>query len=300
MAGITPTKIHGHTRWQDPNTSSAAMAESSATDVPTTGDTVGAPNEPPAVSVVLPAYQAAHLVGAAVTEDQLSALRRQCKALDGGRVEIVVVDDGSADGTARAARSAGADVVVSLEENRGKGAAVRAGMLAASGRLRLFTDVDLAYPPGQLTSLIEALDAGFDVALGNRRHPQADTINPAPPARAFASRMFNVFTRLVLLRRYRDTQCGFKGFTAEAAQEVFGRSVIDGFAFDVEVLYLVEHLELQAVEVPVVVDHSTDTTVRIAAQSLSVLADIWRIRHRAAAGAYDTPSSEAAEAVPAP
>ncbi|WP_419841935.1 glycosyltransferase [Candidatus Poriferisodalis sp.] len=252
----------------------------------------------PAVSVVLPAYQAEHLVGEAVT--QVTVALAGSKALQGGRVEIVVVDDGSADGTARAARSAGADVVVSLEENRGKGAAVRAGMLAASGRLRLFTDVDLAYPPGQLTSLIEALDAGFDVALGNRRHPQADTINPAPPARAFASRMFNVFTRLVLLRRYRDTQCGFKGFTAEAAQEVFGRSVIDGFAFDVEVLYLVEHLELQAVEVPVVVDHSTDTTVRIAAQSLSVLADIWRIRHRAAAGAYDTPSSEAAEAVPAP
>ena len=243
---------------------------------------------PVALSVVLPAYQASDLVGAAVTE--IGAALRRNESLDGG-LEIVVVDDGSSDGTAEAARRAGADVVVSLEANRGKGAAVRAGMLAAQGRLRLFTDVDLAYPPGQLTSLIDALDGGADVALGNRRHAQARTINPPPPARAFASRMFNAFTRLVLLRRYHDTQCGFKGFTAEAAEEIFSRSVIDGFAFDVEVLYLVEHLDLTAAEVPVAVDHSADTTVRLAAQSLKVVADIWRIRHRAGAGAYDAPST---------
>ncbi len=252
-----------------------------------------------AVSVVLPAYQAAHLVGAAVTE--INAALGGHVAL-GGPLEIVVVDDGSTDGTAEAARQAGADVVVSLEANRGKGAAVRAGMLAASGRLRLFTDVDLAYPPGQLASLIDALRDGADVALGNRRHVEARTISPARPARAFASRMFNTFTRLVLLRRYRDTQCGFKGFTAEAAEEIFGRSVIDGFAFDVEVLYLVEHLELTAAEVPVTVDHSADTTVRLAAQLLRVVADIGRIRHRAAAGAYDavraTPADMPAGPVP--
>ena len=239
----------------------------------------------PAVSVVLPAYQAAHLVGPAVTH--VGAALRDSEAL-GGDLEIVVVDDGSTDGTAEAARRAGADLVVSLDQNRGKGAAVRTGMLAASGRLRLFTDVDLAYPPGQLSNLIDALDRGADVALGNRRHADARTIKPAPPARAFASRLFNVFTRVVLLRRYRDTQCGFKGFTAEAAQTIFGRCTIDGFAFDVEVLYLVEHLGLTATEVPVTVDHTADTTVRLAAQSLGVVADIWRIRHRAGAGAYDT------------
>ena len=238
----------------------------------------------PEVSVVLPAYQAAHLVGAAVTE--IAAAFGSNDALD-GRIEVVVVDDGSTDGTADAARHAGADVVVSLDSNRGKGAAVRAGMLAASGRLRLFTDVDLAYPPGQLTSLIDALDDGADVALGNRRHTEARTISPATRARAAASRTFNLFTRLVLLRRYRDTQCGFKGFTAQAAERIFCRCVVDGFAFDVEVLYLVEHLDLRAAEVPVAVDHSADTTVRVVAQSLKVLADIWRIRHRAAAGAYD-------------
>lgn len=238
----------------------------------------------PAVSVVLPAYQAAHLVGRAVT--QVAAALRDNTALDGD-LEIVVVDDGSTDATAEAARQAGADVVIAADVNRGKGAAVRAGMLAASGRLRLFTDVDLAYPPGQLNSLIDALGAGADVALGNRRHAEARTITPAPAARAFASRLFNAFTRVVLLRRYRDTQCGFKGFTAEAAQSIFGRCVVDGFAFDVEVLYLVEHLGLTAREVPVSVDHTEDTTVRLAAQSWRVVADIWRIRHRAGAGAYD-------------
>ena len=238
----------------------------------------------PAVSVVLPAYQAAHLVGPAVA--QVSAALRGNQAI-GGDLEIVVVDDGSTDGTAEAARRAGADVVVAEAANRGKGAAVRAGMLAAGGRLRLFTDVDLAYPPGQLNSLIEALEAGADVALGNRRHAEARTITPAPAARAFASRLFNAFTRVVLLHRYRDTQCGFKGFTEEAARTIFGRCVIDGFAFDVEVLYLVEHLGLTATEVPVAVDHTADTTVRLAAHSLRVVADICRIRHRAGAGAYD-------------
>ena len=238
----------------------------------------------PAVSVVLPAYQAAHLVGPAVA--QVRAALRDNPAIVGD-VEIVVVDDGSTDGTAEAARLAGADVVVAGAANRGKGAAVRAGMLAASGRRRLFTDVDLAYPPGQLNSLVDALEAGADVALGNRRHAEARTITPAPAARAFASRLFNAFTRVVLLRRYRDTQCGFKGFTEEAARTIFGRCVIDGFAFDVEVLYLVEHLGLTAAEVPVAVDHTADTTVRLAAQSLRVVGDIWRIRHRAGAGAYD-------------
>ena len=250
---------------------------------------------PPEVSVVVPAYQASHLVGTAVSE--ISAALGRNEALE-GRLEIVVVDDGSTDGTGEAARRAGADVVVSSEANRGKGAAVRTGMLAARGRLRLFTDVDLAYPPGQLTSLVDALDLGADVALGNRRHAEARTISPAAPARAIASRTFNLFTRLVLLRRYRDTQCGFKGFTAEAAQEIFSRAVIDGFAFDVEVLYLVEHLDLTAAEVPVAVDHSADTTVRLVAHSLKVVADIWRIRHRAAAGAYDTPRAPAVDVTP--
>ena len=265
---------------------SDAHLATAATQLDTGGDVLTADVGPPrpAVSVVLPAYQAAHLVGPAVTE--INAALRGNRAL-GGDLEIVVVDDGSTDGTAEAARRAGADLVVSLDRNCGKGAAIRTGMLAASGRLRLFTDVDLAYPPGQLSSLIDALDADADVALGNRRHADARTISPAPPARALASRLFNIFTRVVLLRRYRDTQCGFKGFTAEAAQTIFDRCVVDGFAFDVEVLYLVEHLGLTAVEVPVAVDHTADTTVRLAAQSLRVVADIWRIRHHAGAGTYD-------------
>ncbi|WP_419944764.1 glycosyltransferase [Candidatus Poriferisodalis sp.] len=269
----------------------AASAQSGTADGPLSAE---GDRARPAVSVVLPAYQSAHLVSRAV--QHVNAALRGNEAL-GGDLEIVVVDDGSTDGTAEAARQAGADLVVSLDQNRGKGAAVRTGMLAASGRRRLFTDVDLAYPPGQLTSLIDALDAGADVALGNRRHAEARTISPAPPARALASRLFNVFTRVVLLSRYRDTQCGFKGFTAEAAQTIFGRCVIDGFAFDVEVLHLVEHLGLTATEVPVAVDHTADTTVRLVAQSLGVVTDIWRIRHRAGAGAYDAdPAPSAAEA----
>ena len=267
----------------------SAMGDDGPSAAPPDGDTDAA--QRPEVSVVLPAYQAEHLVGTAVAE--MSAALAGSEAIAGGGVEIVVVDDGSDDDTAGAARRAGADVVVEHPANRGKGAAVRTGMLAARGRIRLFTDVDLAYPPGQLNSLINALDRGADVAVGNRRHAEARTITRSSRLRAATSRMFNIFTRLVLLRRYRDTQCGFKGFTGSAAETIFCRSVIDGFAFDVEVLYLAEHLGLDTVEVPVTVDHSADTTVRITAQSASVLADIWRIRHRAAAGAYDRPATPA-------
>jgi putative flippase GtrA len=238
----------------------------------------------PRLSIVLPAFEAADFVG-----DTLARIRQALAALaDDGGVELVVVDDGSPDGTAEAARAGGADQVVRLPANRGKGAAVRAGMLQATGRTIAFTDVDLAYPPDQLVRFCEAVEEGWDVVVGNRRHP--DSVVPRGSAvRELGSAIFNLFSQLVLLGDYRDTQCGLKVFRRDVAQSIFARTRIDRFAFDVEVLHLVEHDRLRLREEPVVLDPTEVTTVRFARAALGMLRDVIRIRRLSARGEYDLP-----------
>jgi putative flippase GtrA len=238
----------------------------------------------PRLSVVLPAFEAAEFVG-----DTLATIRQALEGLAGdGGLELVVVDDGSPDGTAAAARAGGADQVVRLPANRGKGAAVRAGMLQATGRTVAFTDVDLAYPPHQLARFCEAVEEGWDVVVGNRRHP--DSVVPRGSAvRELGSAIFNLFSHLVLLGDYRDTQCGLKVFRRDVARSIFARTRIDRFAFDVEVLHLVEHDRLRLREEPVVLDPTEVTTVRVGRAGLSMLRDVIRIRRLSARGGYDVP-----------
>lgn len=237
----------------------------------------------PQVSVVFPAYEAESMVRDAVyrVRSELAAI-----GLEPDDIEVVVVDDGSTDATSRAARDAGADVVVTFDENQGKGAAVRAGMLAANGRTRIFTDVDLAYPPRQLGPMVERLEEGWEVVVGSRRHPDTRHINSASPFREVGSLLFNVITNLVLLGRYRDTQCGLKGFSQSAAERIFSVARVDGFAFDVEVLHLAERMHLSLLEVPVVLDHVEESTVRLLPQAVRMLADVLSVRRRSATGGY--------------
>ncbi len=238
----------------------------------------------PRVSVIFPAYEAAAVVG-----DSIAAAVDAVTAAGIARddVEIVVADDGSKDGTADAAEEAGADVVLRLSPNKGKGAAVREGMLAASGRARIFTDVDLAYPPHQLPPLLERLEEGWEVVVGSRRHPDTREVNAAPALREVGSLLFNLITHFALLGRYRDTQCGLKGFSAPAAVEIFSLTAIDGFAFDVEVLHLAERRKLSLLEVPVVLDHVEASTVRMVPQAVRMLRDVLAIRRKSATGVYD-------------
>ena len=233
---------------------------------------------PAVISVILPAYRASSVIATTVS--------RVRSAMPTAEVEIIVVDDGSGDDTDLAASRAGADKVIKLQENRGKGAAVRAGMLDAVGSHFVYTDVDLAYDPSQIPTLIEALESGADVALGSRRHPHSSEITSAPAIRERGSRIFNQFTRLVLRSSYLDTQCGLKGFTAEAAKAIFTRTKVDGFAFDVEVLHLAEKLNLKTTEVPVILDHIEQTTVRFIPQATRMLWDVLKIRMWSALGRY--------------
>ncbi len=236
------------------------------------------------VSVVVPVYREPDQIG--------PNLRRLRESLPGslGPVEIVVVDDGSGDDTPAGARSGGADVVLVQPENRGKGAAVRRGMLAASGRSVIFTDADLAYPPEQLVELVERLEAGSDVVVGNRRHPDALLRQGPPRIREIGSLVFNLVTHAVLLGHYRDTQCGLKGFRRDVARSIFSRTTIDGFAFDVEVLHIVEKDHLTLVEVPVVLDDGEASTISVLPVALRMVRDVVRIRRRSSAGRYDLPA----------
>lgn len=234
-------------------------------------------------SVVVPAFNEVERITATVLRirEALAA-----EASDGG-VEIIVVDDGSADGTADAALAAGADQVVVLPVNRGKGAAVRAGVSAARGRTIAFTDADLSYSPDQIKAVIAEVEAGWDVAVGSRRHPEATTVRGAGTVRELGSRAINLVTMGVLLSHPRDTQCGLKAFRSDVAALVFGVGRLDGFAFDIEVLHLVERYELSLVEVPVRLTSTEGSTVRALADGVRLLRDLWRIRHWSAAGAYE-------------
>jgi dolichyl-phosphate beta-glucosyltransferase len=242
------------------------------------------------LSVIVPAYAEADRIG-----DTVKLLRKELAALDAeGGVEIVVVDDGSSDGTGYAAEAAGADQVIVHGVNRGKGAAVRSGMLAARGRTLAFTDADLSYSPDHLGDLLDQIEAGWDVVVGSRRHDDTTTLVRARRLREVGGRAINLLTRLVLLGRYRDTQCGLKAFRSDLARLIFEHSHVDGFAFDVEIFHLVEAYHLSLSEVPVRVQNSSRSTVHVVRDAAVMVRDVFAVRRWSAAGRYDLEPAEVA------
>jgi glycosyltransferase involved in cell wall biosynthesis len=202
-------------------------------------------------------------------------------------VELIVVDDGSTDGTTVIAdQIAAADprvLVVRTTHNHGKGYAVRTGIQAAQGELVVFTDADGSYSPEQLERVVAAL-AAAPVAIGARLGSQAGA---GPPLRRLASRVFNRVMRRLLGLPFSDTQCGLKGFRRDAAEAVFRRARVDGFAFDAEALLVARRLGIEVVEVPVRAEERQGSRVRLGGDAVAMLGDVWRVRRAAAAGAYD-------------
>jgi putative flippase GtrA len=234
------------------------------------------------LSVVVPAYREADRIATTV-----GRLRDELGPLVDDDLEIVVVDDGSGDATAERAAEAGADQVVRLPANRGKGAAVRAGMLAATGRTRAFTDADLSYAPAQVASLATEVEDGWDVVVGSRRHAETSTLVRARRLRELGGRLVNLCTHAVLLGAPRDTQCGLKAFRADVATTLFERARIDGFAFDVELLHLAERDGMSVREVPVEVVNAERSTVRVVRDGVVLVRDLGRILRADRAGSYD-------------
>jgi dolichyl-phosphate beta-glucosyltransferase len=150
-----------------------------------------------------------------------------------------------------------------------------------------FTDADLAYPPDLLRDLLVAVEDGWDVAVGSRWHRDSRALARPSLLRRVSSRLFNLLTATVLLGQYRDTQCGCKAFRSDVARLLFGHTRLDGFAFDVEVLHLVERYRLSLTEVPVQVTDGGSSTVRVASAALRMIRDLFRIRRWGSEGAYE-------------
>lgn len=202
--------------------------------------------------------------------------------------EIVVVDDGSVDGTVAAVRAMAprhpAVRLLPLGCNRGKGAAVRAGMLAASGALRLFTDADGATPISELKRLEPALAAGADVVIGSRALADPAVAVRARPHRVAAGRLFSWLVARLGLRAVADSQCGFKLFTAPAAERLFRELHTTGFAFDVELLLRAQAAGFRVAEVAVNWADQEGSKVGVLTSGPRMLLDILRARWRIARG----------------
>lgn len=234
----------------------------------------------PELSVVIPAFNEALRLPAT-----LAQIREH---LAGGSFEIVVADDGSADGTADRAREAGGDRlrVIRSERNRGKGHAVRHGMLAAQGAQRLMTDADLSTPIEELPRLLARAREGFDVVIASRALTGSNIEVRQSWYRESVGRAFNLLVRALLLPGLHDTQCGFKLFSAAAANDVFAATRLDGFCFDVEALVIARRRGYRIAELPVTWRNDAATRVSSLRGFLAFL-DLARIRWYAWRGRYD-------------
>jgi dolichyl-phosphate beta-glucosyltransferase len=198
------------------------------------------------LSIIIPAYNEEKRLPAT-----LSRVREYLAASHWDFAEIVVVDDGSRDGTVSAAEAAGVRVLRN-PGNRGKGYSVRHGMLEAKGDWALFSDADLSSPIEEVERLWSAAEREHAaVAIGSRAVDRSMVGVHQPPFRELMGRFFNLTMRVVTGLPFHDTQCGFKLFETAAAREIFKRQTLDGFGFDVEVLYIASHLGYRTLEVPV-------------------------------------------------
>ena len=219
------------------------------------------------LTLVLPAFNESERLGPALDELFGYLLRRGDAARDGApgsaalpdRIEVLVVDDGSTDGTADLVRariessSDGGDPELRgiTVPHGGKGAAVRAGMLAATTDLIVFTDADMATPPDQIPLLVEALDTA-DVALGSRIQPDGSDMRKTQPwYRRMLGRAFHLLASVWVVGPVKDTQCGFKGFRREAAHDLFAMQRIESIVFDVELIHLARKRRYRFAIVPI-------------------------------------------------
>ncbi len=231
----------------------------------------------PDLTVIVPAFQEAGRIGPTL-DAILAYLRGQPRSF-----ELIVVDDGSTDATAEVVRARLDGVpearLIGYRPNRGKGYAVRAGVLASRGQQVVFLDADLSTPPDEIPAALATLEAGADLVIGSRRHPRSEIVVHQPLYRRIATAIFGGTRRLIVgLRQYSDTQCGFKAMRGVLARSLFARTVINRFMFDVELLYLAEKAGLAVREQPVRWTDAPGTKVRLVEGGVNMLKDLVRIR----------------------
>ena len=239
----------------------------------------------PQLSIVIPAYNESARIEATL------ARVLECVETRNWDAEILVVDDGSTDNTV--------DIVhqwmarhrqlhlVKNPGNRGKGYSVRNGLLQAAGEIVMFTDADLSAPIEEAVRLIEALDAGADVAIGSRwLDKQKQTVHQ-PLYRRFFGRCFNAVTRKVMGLPFKDTQCGFKAFHRNAAQTIFRLQTIERWGFDPEILFIARKLKYTIAEVPVTWGHDERSRISYLKDGMKMLEEMAEIRANSIRGRYD-------------
>lgn len=238
----------------------------------------------PYLSLILPAYNEARRIADTirVAQDYINSL--------GETWELIVVDDGSTDSTLDQIRTSltpfsgggeGGVRVITYTPNRGKGFAVRQGVLASRGRFVAFSDVDMSAPFTEFPKLFDAIRDGYDVAIGSRAVKGALLEKHQPLYRELGGKGLNLIVRLLAVPGIHDTQCGFKLFRGDLAREVFGKCFINSWGFDVEVLYLARRLGATIAEIGVKWSHAEGSTIRPFRAALRVIWDVIRVRaHR--------------------
>lgn len=239
------------------------------------------------LTLVVPAFNEASRIAAPL--ETMARYLDQCDY----RAEIVVVDDGSTDGTAQLIRERASSLpvparLIRYEQNRGKGFALKVGFAHARGERIVFSDADLATPIEEVASLMEQLDAGFDAAIGSRKTSGAEIQVHQPRFREFLGKGFTKLVRIVIAE-VSDATCGLKAYRGEVGRDVFSRLRVDRWAFDAEALFLLRRRGSRVAEVPVVWRDQPDTKVDLLRDVVgSLLALVW-IRLLAAFGAYRHP-----------
>lgn len=227
------------------------------------------------ITIVIPAYNEEAIIKNTI-ETALSFLEGAFQDY-----ELIIANDGSTDGTRQVVEEYNNQHLrcISHMPNKGKGCAVREGIISADGDIIVYTDADLAYGIEIIADFVKAIEDGdTDIAIGSRKlHPEGYSDYPA--IRLIASRCFSFFTGLLAGFRY-DTQCGLKAFSASAAKEIFLRCKTDGFAFDFEVMMIADRLSLKVTQLPVKIENHRNSKVKVLRDSMRMFEDIINIRKR--------------------
>ena len=242
----------------------------------------------PLLSIIIPAHNEENRLPRSL--EQVFAFLEQ-QAYD---AEVLVVENGSSDRTLEVAQgfaASHANLHVIHEEGRGKGLAVRRGMLEARGRYRFMCDADLSMPIEEVNKFLPPNLPRFDVAIGSREIRGAIRYDE-PFYRHSGGRLINLLIRMLILPKLQDTQCGFKCFRDEAAEDLFRRQRLDGWSFDIEVLYLAERGGAKIVEVPIHWYYRTESKVNALRDAFRMISDIFLIRANMRHGLYDANRSQ--------
>ncbi len=237
------------------------------------------------LSIVLPSYKNAEALRTQLPEF-ISWLKTKVDSF-----EIIVVDDGSNDdGATEKVAKENNVIFIRQEKNRGKGAAVRIGMLAAKGEYRIFTDADIPFEFDAIERCIFYIkDKEFDIAIGDRRLPESKYFSKIKGARKLGSSIFTFFVGRFITTGFSDTQCGIKGFRGKVADDLFSVAKLNGFAFDVEILYIALKRNYDIKRLPVHFRSThDDSSVSLMRHAPGMLVDLFRIKWNHIRGRYNS------------